>query len=538
MRLRRMSALAAAALAGSAVLPLAVGDAAGTPPVATTGSASAVSQATAVLNGTVNPSGSATTYSFQYGTTPAYGSQTGSVSAGSGTAAVPASVTIGGLAANTSYHFRIVASSSGGTTNGTDATLTTGKAPPAVTHPAAANVTSTSVTLSAAVNPNTEPTTYVFQYGTNTSYGHQTASASVGGGSVAVAVSQSLGGLAPGTTYHCRIVAVNATGTTASGDLSFTTVKAPPTATTGAATLVMSGSALVTGTVNPQGLATTYEFQYGPTTSYGHQTAAGAVGSGSANVGAHVMLTNLAGATPYHYRLVAVNPDGTTAGADRTLITTGTPAARGALLPVVSHGASAYVSSHSVQLNGALNPPAPGTHWYFQYGPTTAYGAQTPSQTLPGLGARPINAKIAGLEGAVRFHYRLVAVGGGALYYGPDHTFTTKVPARTRPLGLSLTVSSIQRLSGLRVSSYGRLRLPGSVLAAAGCTGQVEVQIERGADTISLRTANLRSNCSYREGLRFSDTRSFGGGSLRVRVHFTGNAVLLPAYARSVAVRV
>ena len=54
----------------------------------TTGAATGVTSTTATLGGTVNPSGIAATYAFQYGTTTSYGTTTPAQSAGSGTTAV------------------------------------------------------------------------------------------------------------------------------------------------------------------------------------------------------------------------------------------------------------------------------------------------------------------------------------------------------------------------------------------------------------------------------------------------------------------
>ena len=97
------------------------------PPVATTGSASAVLDTSATLGGSVNPNGTATTYHFEYGTTTAYGTNSPAVdaSAGSGTSAVAESANLTGLTPGTIYHFRLVATSAGGTSNGADQTFTT-----------------------------------------------------------------------------------------------------------------------------------------------------------------------------------------------------------------------------------------------------------------------------------------------------------------------------------------------------------------------------------------------------------------------------
>lgn len=100
------------------------------PPTATTGGASSVTQSTAILSGTVNPNGAATTCTFEYGTSTSYGSSVPCASApGSGTSGVGVSAALSGLAAGTTYHYRIVASNAGGSSNGGDATFTTAVPP-------------------------------------------------------------------------------------------------------------------------------------------------------------------------------------------------------------------------------------------------------------------------------------------------------------------------------------------------------------------------------------------------------------------------
>lgn len=95
-----------------------------TPPSATTGSATGVSTTSVSLAGTVNPNGAATTYSFQYGTTTAYGQTSATGSLAASTSASNVSETIEGLEAGVTYHYRVVATNAGGTTAGADATVT------------------------------------------------------------------------------------------------------------------------------------------------------------------------------------------------------------------------------------------------------------------------------------------------------------------------------------------------------------------------------------------------------------------------------
>ncbi len=100
-------------------------------PTVNTSGASSVTYSSGILNGYVNPKGQATTYSFQYGTTSAYGSQTPLAASGSGTTGTRVSQPIAGLTPFTLYHYRIVASSAAGTATGVDKTFTTAKVPTA-----------------------------------------------------------------------------------------------------------------------------------------------------------------------------------------------------------------------------------------------------------------------------------------------------------------------------------------------------------------------------------------------------------------------
>lgn len=93
-----------------------------------------------------------------------------------------------------------------------------------VTHTGAASgQTSTAAELSGTVNAENSDTTYYFEYGATVGYGQRTATVDAGSGSSAVPVKANLSGLTPGATYHYRLVAVNATGTTDGADETFTT---------------------------------------------------------------------------------------------------------------------------------------------------------------------------------------------------------------------------------------------------------------------------------------------------------------------------
>jgi hypothetical protein len=102
------------------------------------------------------------------------------------------------------------------------------KAPNATTRPATA-VGARSAVLQGTLNPNDKPASYSFEYGTTTAYGKGTSVTSVSKGKSDVAVSATISGLQPSTTYHFRLVASNGDGVTRGADLSFTTAADPTT---------------------------------------------------------------------------------------------------------------------------------------------------------------------------------------------------------------------------------------------------------------------------------------------------------------------
>ena len=110
-----------------------------TAPSATTQAASSITTSSAQLNSYVNPNGLATTIYFQYGLTTSYGSSTSL--GGIGTTAGNYGFTVSSLTANTTYHFRIVAYNSGGTSYGSDLTFTTSAIAPSATTQAAGSIT-------------------------------------------------------------------------------------------------------------------------------------------------------------------------------------------------------------------------------------------------------------------------------------------------------------------------------------------------------------------------------------------------------------
>jgi hypothetical protein len=91
-----------------------------------------------------------------------------------------------------------------------------------------------------------------------------------------------------------------------------------PDVLTGRVGKVHGVTALLTGTVNPEGAPTTYYFQFGPTAAYTSRTATGNAGSGIKPVKVGLSATPML--PGYHYRLVATNAGGTRLGKDRVFV--------------------------------------------------------------------------------------------------------------------------------------------------------------------------------------------------------------------------
>jgi hypothetical protein len=198
-------------------------------PFVFTGEASDIDGSSASLGGTLYCE-TGTSYWLDWGDSPAVENSTeAAVIGGPRSIYIPtdASSILNGLSPVTQYYYRTVAqNSSRGTVEGEIKTFITTSAKPIVSTGSASDLTISSAKLNGTVNPAGESTSYWFEWGETDSYGN-TAPLSMdgdaGSGTSAVAVSEVVSGLTPGTTYHFRIVAQNSLGITEGEDNTFTT---------------------------------------------------------------------------------------------------------------------------------------------------------------------------------------------------------------------------------------------------------------------------------------------------------------------------
>ena len=325
-------------------------------PAVTLGSASAVTSTSATLNGSVDPNGASTSYLFYYGTSSHpdcnfYSDSIGG-SAGNGRSSTPESKSISGLSPHTTYYFRLAASNSYGTVCSSSEGSFTTSDKPVVTLGSASSITSTTATLSGTVNPNGDATTYVFVYGTSSSadcthYSSSSTGGSAGSGSSPTPESDSISGLSPKTTYFFRLSASNGNGTTCSSTQGSFTTPDKPTVTLGSASSVTNTSATLSGSVNPNGAATTYVFHYGTSSSgtcsgYPGSSTGGSAGSGTSSTPESDSISGLSPKTTYFFRLAATNTFGTTcSGTEGSFTTADAPTSvTGSAAAITTHGAT------------------------------------------------------------------------------------------------------------------------------------------------------------------------------------------------------
>jgi hypothetical protein len=298
------------------------------------------------------------------------------------------------------YHYRLVAANGNGSNAGVDRTIEAHNVDALTTGPAD-NIDRTSVRLNATYNGTSEATRYFFEWepasaGTPTEFDNKTTQEEMVATTGPTPIHTNLGGLTAGVTYRYRAVAENSKGVSKANTVQFTTSPAIKNLVTTAATNVVTDSATLNGSLDPDGYATTYYFEWGKDTAYGQAvslppgTSVEPPTPGDRTVSAEV--TDLETGTTYHYRIVGINPFGKTVGDDETVTT---PKA-----PEVTSFSATNITADSADLVATIDPNGFSTTYYFEYGVTPEYGIITPAPAadLPNpTGVQPVVAHITGL---------------------------------------------------------------------------------------------------------------------------------------------
>jgi len=188
-------------------------------PTVLTQAATSVTPTSATINGTINPNGLATDYYFKWGTTTAYGNNTSTLPAGSGSADIAVNADITGLTPGTTYHFSLVATNGDGISNGNDLTFIPGQAE--VSTVAITNITATTATSGGNVVSDggstvTRGVCWSMLPSPIISNPHTTDGTGLG------IYTSAITGLVPGTVYYVRAYVTNTAGTVYGNEITFT----------------------------------------------------------------------------------------------------------------------------------------------------------------------------------------------------------------------------------------------------------------------------------------------------------------------------
>ncbi len=282
--------------------------------------------------------------------------------------------------------------------------------------------------VSAAISPAGGPpvTNCIFEYSTTVNvygqYEHAVPCTPATPYSGSTVATQNLSNLGIEATYHYRFFAYNANGRNYTGDHTFQT-HAVLDVSTDPATNVERTSADLNGSFDPDGMDTHYRFEYGISTTYNNRSELLDAGAGTgAQAVAPVNVTGLQPGRTYHYRIVAINSLGKTRGADETF----TVPKR----PDISGVRATNMTETSAVLNARIDPLSYATQYYFEYGPSPAYGAKTPETALPSAsGPQAVEEPISGLEPGVTYHYRVIATNQWGTTTTADSVFSFQAPS-------------------------------------------------------------------------------------------------------------
>jgi len=193
----------------------------------------------------------------------------------------------------------------------------------------------------------------------------------------------------------------------------------PPAVTTAAASGITTNGATITGTVDPNGAATTYEIQYGTSPSFGLRSNARNAGAGTDPIAISVPLGGLTPNTVYHYRLQARNSAGVRNSGTRTFRT------QARLTPVAAIGPVGAITSREATVTGTVNPRGLATRYRFDYGKNNSLNLRTATVDAgAGTAAVPVAAKL-NLSPSTKYSYRLVATNAAGTVQSARRTFTT-----------------------------------------------------------------------------------------------------------------
>jgi lysophospholipase L1-like esterase len=188
------------------------------------------------------------------------------------------------------------------------------------------------------------------------------------------------------------------------------------------ATNMAETSVTLNADVNPNGDPTTCYFEYGlASVGYDSKSVVFDAGSGYYSQRISTNLTGLKPSSTYNYRMVAQNSRGTKESGNAQFTTSQ------ASSPYASTLDANNVTRSDATLNAIINPYGFSVSYYFEYGVSTAYGAQTKAYDLPASNdEQSVSVTIGELDKETTYHFRVVVKYNSSVIDGGDRSLITE----------------------------------------------------------------------------------------------------------------
>lgn len=191
-----------------------------------------------------------------------------------------------------------------------------------------------------------------------------------------------------------------------------------PTVTVEPAANITGIGATVTGSVNPNGLPTSFRVLYGNAaiSFYEWSTEATPLPAENAPVTVSVELSGLSHGVTFLYQLMASNSAGSTLSPKMSFTT-----------KTLDTGGPSRVLANQATVTGIIAASSLTTYW-FEWGTTTSYGNSTERGFVSGDGSAGTYAafgELNGLSPGTAYHYRLVATNSTGTAFGSDRVLAT-----------------------------------------------------------------------------------------------------------------
>ncbi len=224
-----------------------------------------------------------------------------------------------------------------------------------------------------------------------------------------------------------------------------------PIVSTLGANFVSQSTAVLNGNVNPNGVQTSYWYEYGLSSFLGSSTNAQLIGGGYITYSAPGIVSGLRASTTYYFRIGAQNQYGKVYGQILSFNTTNTPPP--AYVPPTAETKNAtLITQNSATLNGVVNPKGVAGFFWFEYGENLSLGNTTAYSSAGSSNSNvAVQSSISGLSPGTVYYYRFNAqngygtVNGNILSFRTDSSTPPPVSKGSEPLASTGSATGISQ---------------------------------------------------------------------------------------------